>query len=149
MCDNITFMRRGLLCLLTLTAALPAAAREHRRPPPPPRPPALIAPRQWNPAEAISDGSATCGACRTTTARFLVTYEYHSGFTLRRENDFYAIVWLVFASDPAREMFSAYLAPNNMRALVGQRIYCDCTGIAYTIGDATIFRLTDARLFAQ
>lgn len=31
-------MRRGLLCLLTLTAALPAAAREHRRPPPPPEP---------------------------------------------------------------------------------------------------------------
>lgn len=37
-CDNISRMRRGLLCLLTLAAALPAAARNDPGPPPPPVP---------------------------------------------------------------------------------------------------------------
>ena len=140
-------MRRSLLCLLTLTAGLPAAVRADPGPPPPPPP--LLEPDRWNPAAAISDGTATCGDCRTTTARFLVMYEYHSGFSLRREGDFDTVVWLVVASDPAREQFNLYLAPGSMRALTGQRIYCDCTGVAYAMEDVTIFRVTDARLFAQ
>ena len=40
-------MRRGLLCLLTLTAALPAAARNDPGPPPPPPPPVYEIPTRF------------------------------------------------------------------------------------------------------
>lgn len=141
-------MRRGLLCLLTLVAALPAAARAHPGPPPPPRP-VVISPHDWSPEAAISDGSATCGACRETTARFVVINELHFGFNLRPEGNIDTLIWPVFATPRVLTQFEQMFARDNIAALLGKRVYCDCTGVRYRLADTGIFRITDARLFAR
>lgn len=142
-------MRRGLLCLLTLAAGLPAAVRADPGPPPPPVPPPLIEPASWSPEAAIRDGSARCGACRTTTSRFIVGYERHHGFYLMTEHHPDAIVWIVFANRRVGEQFGHFLSPENLPSLYGKRAYCDCTGRRYTMGDTVIFRTAEARLFAR
>ncbi len=141
-------MRRGLLCLLTLVAALPAAVWGRPGPPPPPPPPVLVSPHDWSPEAAIRDGSATCGACRTT-ARFTVIDELHFGFNLRPEGNIDAFIWPVFANQRVRTRFEQMFARDNMPALLGKRIYCDCTGVRYHLADATILRITEAQLFAR
>lgn len=119
-------------------------------PPPPPEPPREVRLRPWSAEVAIRDGSASCGECSPTRGRFVVAYEHHYGFSLRTEGYLDNIIWIVFAKPEVSQQFERFYRPENLRTIIGKRVYCDCSGVRYDVaGGGAVFRISEARLFAD
>jgi hypothetical protein len=116
--------------------------------PEPPAPPAVrsVAVGDWSPEGAIRDGSARCGECRPRTERFSISYELHSGYSLRRPGRPNDVVWMVITDPELAERFVSTVHRRGMMS--GARLgTCDCTGISYEVPPGgTIFRISSARV---
>lgn len=124
--------------------------------PPIPVPPIPIIVGNFDPGAAIRDGSATCGLCRTVTARFTITYDLHTPVILHPVDDPDGYIWPVVVNPRVAARFFGFLPPSigrsdeDVRRFNGRRTYCVCTGVRYTTRSGqTILRVERARMFVR
>jgi len=83
------------------------------------------------------------------TETFVVVYTEDYGYSLSAKGNPDALLEPEFPTAAAQSQFDLFFTSGSLEQTVGKHIYCECTGVRYTVNGVEHFRVDHARLYAE